>query len=329
MGDYSNVMLANQMAGMAGYEKFFRGLGGALAGRKSAEPGSKTEGFFSGWAEGVDPEMKKRNDMYRGLQTYAQAAYGIDKNSTQSLGLEELQGLVRAKEYQTIMSDKLREQREKERELVLKEQNAAALAQYYKSFTDRAANEQADRQRQLNFLREYGYGPQAFTLDSTSPGAIEGADLGQFAPPSAPGADIARAAVRAGYALEPGELSSLIHYSQPQQGAASGWGLTPGQTIDYGEGRKGLATTPNSLKILDPGTSQTGVPAALHPLRRKYEVLMTEIRSLMDPRARVMMKKDELKKADERIDALKREIETLGAAPTAGGNDGDPLGLWR
>ncbi len=89
------------------------------------------KGMLMGAAEEADPEIKKRNQEFKSLQSYAEAAYGIPKEQTNPLGLDELRGAVRGREFQEVQREKAMKDAAENRRLIVEEQNAGLAKQRF------------------------------------------------------------------------------------------------------------------------------------------------------------------------------------------------------
>lgn len=124
------------------------------------------KGALIGAAEEADPEVKRRNQEYLALQKYAESAHGLPKEQTTPMGLDELRGIVRAYEYNTLQRER-RDAMDISRDRnTLQREHQAAVNKYYNDqmrLRQQAADLDADRFRaDQDWQSAYGQAFQAY-----------------------------------------------------------------------------------------------------------------------------------------------------------------------
>ncbi len=208
-------------------------------------------------------EEKRRSREFKALAEYADASGIMGKDQATVLGLDELKGHVEG----TIAKKTMEEQSAK---------RALAMSQI-------ATAIQQD-QEQMATGRDFT------ALAQMAPEAMaEVRPPLRNARPARGIADVLPELLRQNpRAAQHNNFNEFVRTLQPPQGA-SGWGLAPGQTIDYGGGRIGRSTSPNSLQF-DPAAPEKPEK----PTAGNYPWLLSDdeaefkagVRSIKDPAER-------------------------------------------
>lgn len=287
----------------ADWESYYESTAAEQPDRPRATVGQRAMGAMMGAAEGGDEEFKRRNQEYKALQQYAEAAYGIPKDRTNPMGLDELKGVVRGREFQQLREDAARDQQLKEREQAVREAQQRALDSYYQAQTSNAA----DRNRQQ--------------ADEFKAAQNWQAAMGDYA--DAYGPDAIQAAVAYANRIAPGGMPTGVASDLMQRQDASKPAFQP-SIVDLPGGRKAFMSSPNSATLVP-----NPKPEANADRRLQVTALDKQITALQN---RLLgASGDERKALGKRIEELSQQmmdIVGLQGGKSSAANPNDPLGLF-
>jgi len=204
-------------------------------------------------------ERKRESDEFKALQSLAKAAYGLEPDQTTAMGLPDLRGLVRGKEIERIEAERKQRgdytalQMEQLRESLAQQRNRAAVqqgnARALPEILKRSQGQQAPapmrdpgmafQQRPMD-LRGLAGIAQAEGYQMESPADLQA--LGEVVLPKE------RPVLPPNFVPKSAKIGG-IEYGLPEEPDA--WNLKPGQEVAVGKDRRAVATSKNSIQILN------------------------------------------------------------------------------
>lgn len=176
-----------QKEGVSGLGRIIGGIVNGATQDPQASTGKKIKtALFQGLMQ-ANPEYEARNKMFRGLQEVLESGYGVPKTVTNSLSLEQAQGLLKAQEINQANQQQARDEELKQQQLdILRQYRQDQINQQAAATRARFLGDVVDGVSRLGeaWMKRKEGGPLGEVIDVPGGGRVvrTGAAGGQFVP---------------------------------------------------------------------------------------------------------------------------------------------------